>query len=149
VWPYRPTDLAEWSGGQAPTRWGGVKVAIGVPRGVRGDRNRNACRAVGHAWIVASGADEHQPILELENGGAQRAVVGAAWRFLPADTLTTRRSWVLIGWVPNSSSPTNRDRDPPPTRHTPRLADCDPFTSELIRASKTTAVRYERDRPAT
>jgi transposase len=29
----------------------------------------------------------------------------------------------------------------------PYLADCDPLTGELIRASKTTAVRYERDRP--
>ncbi len=29
----------------------------------------------------------------------------------------------------------------------PRLYDCDPLTGELIRASKTTAVRYERDRP--
>ena len=29
----------------------------------------------------------------------------------------------------------------------PRLCDCDPLTGEVIRASKTTAVRYERDRP--
>ena len=29
----------------------------------------------------------------------------------------------------------------------PRLALCDPMTGEVIRASKTTAVRYERDRP--
>ena len=29
----------------------------------------------------------------------------------------------------------------------PRLSDCDPLTGEVIRASKTTAVRYERDRP--
>jgi len=29
----------------------------------------------------------------------------------------------------------------------PRLADCDPLTGQLIRASKTTAIRYERDRP--
>lgn len=29
----------------------------------------------------------------------------------------------------------------------PRLADCDPLTGAVIRASKTTAVRYERDRP--
>ncbi len=29
----------------------------------------------------------------------------------------------------------------------PRLRDCDPLTGELIRSSKTTAVRYERDRP--
>jgi transposase InsO family protein len=29
----------------------------------------------------------------------------------------------------------------------PRLSACDPMTGELIRASKTTAVRYERDRP--
>lgn len=29
----------------------------------------------------------------------------------------------------------------------PRLAMCDPITGEVIRASKTTAVRYERDRP--
>jgi transposase InsO family protein len=29
----------------------------------------------------------------------------------------------------------------------PRLASCDPLTGEVIRASKTTAVRYERDRP--
>lgn len=29
----------------------------------------------------------------------------------------------------------------------PYLRDCDPMTGELIRASKTTAVRYERDRP--
>jgi transposase InsO family protein len=29
----------------------------------------------------------------------------------------------------------------------PRLQDCDPLTGELIRASKTTAIRYERDRP--
>ncbi len=31
--------------------------------------------------------------------------------------------------------------------HVPRLAACDPMTGEVIRASKTTAVRYERDRP--
>ncbi len=31
--------------------------------------------------------------------------------------------------------------------HMPRLAVCDPMTGEVIRASKTTAVRYERDRP--
>jgi transposase InsO family protein len=31
--------------------------------------------------------------------------------------------------------------------HIPRLAECDPLTGEIIRASKTTAVRYERDRP--
>lgn len=29
----------------------------------------------------------------------------------------------------------------------PRLAECDPLTGEVIRASKTTAVRYERSRP--
>ena len=29
----------------------------------------------------------------------------------------------------------------------PRLAACDPLTGEVIRASKTTAARYERDRP--
>jgi transposase InsO family protein len=29
----------------------------------------------------------------------------------------------------------------------PRLADCDPLTGEVIRSSKSTAVRYERDRP--
>ena len=29
----------------------------------------------------------------------------------------------------------------------PRLACCDPMTGEVIRVSKTTAVRYERDRP--
>jgi hypothetical protein len=29
----------------------------------------------------------------------------------------------------------------------PRLAECDPMTGEIIRASKTTAVRYERSRP--
>jgi transposase InsO family protein len=29
----------------------------------------------------------------------------------------------------------------------PRLQDCDPLTGELIRSSKTTAIRYERDRP--
>jgi len=29
----------------------------------------------------------------------------------------------------------------------PRLCQCDPLTGELIRASKTTAVRYERERP--
>jgi len=29
----------------------------------------------------------------------------------------------------------------------PRLSECDPLTGEVIRASKTTAVRYERDRP--
>lgn len=29
----------------------------------------------------------------------------------------------------------------------PRLADCDPLTGEVIRASKATAVRYERERP--
>lgn len=33
-------------------------------------------------------------------------------------------------------------------RHSvPRLCDCDPLTGDVIRASKTTAVRYERDRP--
>lgn len=31
--------------------------------------------------------------------------------------------------------------------HVPRLAECDPLTGAVIRASKTTAVRYERDRP--
>jgi transposase InsO family protein len=29
----------------------------------------------------------------------------------------------------------------------PRLVECDPLTGQVIRASKTTAVRYERDRP--
>ena len=29
----------------------------------------------------------------------------------------------------------------------PRLAECDPLTGQVIRASKTTTVRYERDRP--
>ena len=29
----------------------------------------------------------------------------------------------------------------------PRLSECDPLTGEVIRASKATAVRYERDRP--
>ena len=29
----------------------------------------------------------------------------------------------------------------------PRLAECDPLTGQVIRASKTTAVRYERDQP--
>ena len=32
-------------------------------------------------------------------------------------------------------------------RGVPRLAICDPMTGEVIRASKTTAVRYERDHP--
>ena len=31
--------------------------------------------------------------------------------------------------------------------HVPRLCDCDPLTGEVIRASKTTARRYERERP--
>src|SRR5699024_12100537 len=29
----------------------------------------------------------------------------------------------------------------------PDLRDCDPMTGEVIRASKTTAIRYERERP--
>lgn len=29
----------------------------------------------------------------------------------------------------------------------PRLCECDPLTGEVIRSSKTTAIRYERDRP--
>jgi transposase InsO family protein len=29
----------------------------------------------------------------------------------------------------------------------PRLCECDPLTGEVIRASKTTAIRYERDQP--
>jgi transposase InsO family protein len=29
----------------------------------------------------------------------------------------------------------------------PRLVECDPLTGQVVRASKTTAVRYERDRP--
>lgn len=32
-------------------------------------------------------------------------------------------------------------------RAVPYLRDCDPLTGEMIRSSKTTAVRYERDRP--
>ena len=32
-------------------------------------------------------------------------------------------------------------------RGPPRLSACDPLTGDVIRASKTTAVRYERDRP--
>ena len=32
-------------------------------------------------------------------------------------------------------------------RGVPRLWECDPLTGDVIRASKTTAVRYERDRP--
>ena len=32
-------------------------------------------------------------------------------------------------------------------RHVPRLCECDPITGQVIRASKTTAVRYERERP--
>lgn len=31
--------------------------------------------------------------------------------------------------------------------HVPRLDECDPLTGQVIRASKTSAVRYERDRP--
>jgi transposase InsO family protein len=31
--------------------------------------------------------------------------------------------------------------------HVPRLAECDPLTGEVIRASKTTALRYERPAP--
>ncbi len=31
--------------------------------------------------------------------------------------------------------------------HVPRLCECDPLTGEVIRASKTTAVRYEREQP--
>jgi len=31
--------------------------------------------------------------------------------------------------------------------HVPRLSECDPLTGQVIRASKKTAVRYERDRP--
>ena len=31
--------------------------------------------------------------------------------------------------------------------HVPYLRECDPMTGEVIRASKTTAVRYERERP--
>ena len=31
--------------------------------------------------------------------------------------------------------------------HVPRLVECDPITGQVIRASKTTAIRYERDRP--
>ena len=32
-------------------------------------------------------------------------------------------------------------------RGVPYLCDCDPMTGELIRSSKATAVRYERERP--
>lgn len=32
-------------------------------------------------------------------------------------------------------------------RHVPRLRECDPLTGEVIRSSKATAVRYERERP--
>ena len=31
--------------------------------------------------------------------------------------------------------------------HVPRLAECDPLTVAVIRSSKTTAFRYERDQP--
>ena len=37
--------------------------------------------------------------------------------------------------------------DPAPPRACRGCAVCDPMTGEVIRASKTTAVRYERDRP--
>ena len=31
--------------------------------------------------------------------------------------------------------------------HVPRLCECDPLTGAVVRASKTTTIRYERDRP--
>ena len=37
--------------------------------------------------------------------------------------------------------------DPAPPRRAHDCASCDPLTGEVIRASKTTAVRYERERP--
>ena len=31
--------------------------------------------------------------------------------------------------------------------HMPRLCECDPLTEQVVRASKTATIRYERDRP--
>ena len=31
--------------------------------------------------------------------------------------------------------------------HMPRLCECDPLTGQVVRASKTATIRYERDRP--
>ena len=46
-----------------------------------------------------------------------------------------------LGLAPRTVSAILRRHD------VPRLCDCDPLTGEVIRSSKATAVRYERDRP--
>jgi transposase InsO family protein len=48
---------------------------------------------------------------------------------------------VELGVAPRTVSRILRRHD------VPRLAECDPLTGAVIRASKTTAVRYERERP--
>ena len=48
---------------------------------------------------------------------------------------------------PRHRCPGTHDHPDPAPQRRARLHDCDPLTGELIRASKTTAIRYERDRP--
>ena len=51
------------------------------------------------------------------------------------------------GSAPSSASRPGPCRGSWPATSCPRLAVLDPITGEVIRASKVTAVRYERDRP--
>ena len=51
------------------------------------------------------------------------------------------------GSVPSWASRPGRCRRVLRRHQVPYLRECDPLTGEVIRASKTTAVRYERDRP--
>ena len=70
---------------------------------------------------------------EVEAGGA----AGAPWPSVAGRT----------GSAPSSGVPARTVSRILRRHQVPYLRECDPLTGEVIRASKTTAVRYERDRP--
>lgn len=104
-------------------------------------------RQCGHKWVARYRAEGHAGLWDRSSrprtmptrtsAGVEKVVVAArAEHRRGPDWLGPE-----LGIAPRTISRILRRHE------VPRLCECDPLTGEVIRASKTTAVRYERSRP--
>ena len=104
-----------------------------------------------HASALTDGSTGSTRPAPRDSRTARRGRVRVQPRHLPTSKNASSQHAVNIGSDP-TSWPTRSTSQRGPSRAScadgiPRLHDCDPLTGEVIRASKTTAIRYERERP--
>ena len=121
---------------QAGWKQAHIAAAMGVSRKCVKtwiDRLRRRRRSRSDHPFVAAPHDAH----EDQRGGRAEGPGGPRASTVTAPTCSARRSGCPRGRCHGSCAAT----------HVPYLRECDPMTGAVIRSSKQTAVRYERERP--